>query len=93
MAYATTNPPQLVQSAIAGFGQRWRYESADAAADADTDGYFTNAQDLGMKVGDIVEVVDTDTYLTTTHFVEAINADGSANLADGVAETSVTDTD
>lgn len=93
MAYATTNPPQLVSSAIAGFGQKWRYESADAAAVADTDGYFTNAKDLGIKAGDVIEVVDTDTFLTTTHAVATINADGSADLADGVAETSVTDTD
>lgn len=88
MAYAVTNPPQLKQSGFNGsMSSLWEYKSTDGAATVDADGYITDAEDLGMKVGDIVEVHDTDAspYLVTRHTVTEINTDGSANLsnADG----------
>lgn len=83
MAYVTTNPPYLVSKAIGGKGNTWRYESTDPAATVDGDGYITNAESLGMKVNDTVEVVDTDATppITTRHTVVAINANGSADLS------------
>lgn len=83
MTYATTNPPYLVSKAIAQKGQTWRYESTDPAATVDGDGYITNAQALGMRVNDTVEVIDTDATppLRTVHTVVTINADGSADLS------------
>lgn len=87
MAYSTSNPPMLISDGIGGKGQKWRYESTDAAADVDTDGYITNAEELGMKLYDTVDVMDTDAAvpILTVHTVVAINADGSADLsnADG----------
>ena len=87
MAYSTSNPPMLVTKAIGGKGNIWRYQSTDAAAVVDGDGYITNAKQLGMVLYDTVQVVDTDAVppITTNHTVVAINANGSADLsnADG----------
>lgn len=87
MTYSTSNPPFLVSKGIGGKGNYWKYESTDAAADVDADGYITNAEELGMKVNDEVAVTDTNATppITTRHTVVAINANGSADLsnADG----------
>ena len=95
MAYSTSSPPELVSSGIAGTGQIWNYETTDAAAVVDTDGYFTNGQLLGMKVGDLVIVRDTDASPTTTtiHTVLSLSSsDDSVDLSDAAA-TAGTDTD
>lgn len=80
MTYAVTNPPKLLSTLLAGNGQLWYYESADAATTVDDAGYITNAKDLGMKAADLVIVHDTGSPLTTMHRVEEINTDGSADL-------------
>lgn len=81
MAYATTNPPQLVAQPIAG-GSVWRYSSTDVHTDVDASGYFTNGAALGMKVGDVVFVVETDnSYAQTTHSVTAVTAGGAATIS------------
>lgn len=85
MAYATTNPPRLAFAAgLTGAGQRWVYRSSDAAATVDASGYFTNADDLGMLAGDIVEVHDTVTKLVTTHYVHSVTVSSAADLGTGV---------
>lgn len=95
MAYATSNPPKCV---VSGFNDQianvWHYESTDAAAVVDTAAYISNAQDLGMKVGDVVFVRDTDASpsVTTLHTVASIDANGAADLLDAGA-TIGTDTD
>jgi hypothetical protein len=61
----------------------WAYESADAAAVVDASGYITDADDLGMQVGDLVFSVDTDTLLTSMHVVITVTAGGAADLGDG----------
>ena len=95
MAYDTSNLSLINSGGIGGVRQQiWNYESTDAITVVRVDGYITNAKLRGMKQGDIVYVRDTDsdpnlTYITT---VNAINANGSADLSDGVAITA-TDTD
>lgn len=56
MAYSTSNPPSLVVQGVGGSGVSiFQYSStADAAADMDTAGFFTNGYDLGMRAGDVV---------------------------------------
>jgi hypothetical protein len=63
----------------------WDYSSTDAGSAVDASGYITNAKALGMKVGDIVRVTDTDAspVIVTLHRVVAINTNGSADLTDG----------
>lgn len=76
MTYAVTNPPALKSpSPLTGPGQTWVYRSTDVATDVDASGYFTNGYALGMKVGDIVEVFDTDTNdVLTLHRVTVSSA-------------------
>lgn len=91
MAYSTANPPRLKGQPIAG--QRdWQYVSADAATAVRVDGYFTNAEELGMKANDTVYITESDTGAQHIATVVAINANGSADLTDGLA-VGVTDTD
>lgn len=91
MAYATSNPPQLRgHSALAAFGAAagkgniWHYQSTDALATVVATNYITNAKDLGMQVGDIVEVNDTTTPAIAWARVTTVTATGtimSAGLA------------
>lgn len=92
MAYSTDNPPFLTSQGVGGSFRRWAYKSNDAPAVVRVDGYITNAEDLGMKVNDVVEVVDVDGQTVSLCTVRAINANGSADLSDGTALTQ-TDTD
>lgn len=71
MAYATSNPPQIMF--LGGIGGTlpsfWFYSSTDNATTVDVPGYFTDALALGIKVGDYIFVVDNDAspVLTTVH--------------------------
>lgn len=76
MAYSTSNPPQCIAQAIAG-PSHWLYKSADAHTDVDAANYFTNGKALGMKVGDLVSVLDTDADTATLHQVTAVTGSGA----------------
>lgn len=96
MTYSTSNPPILKVPSftnVSGESSTWTYASTDGATAVDADGYITNGKALGMKVGDLVEVTDTDAspVIVTTHRVVAVNADGSVDLTNG--DTTVTGTD
>lgn len=89
MAYSVANPPALKSpSPLTGAGQTWVYRSTDPAGTVDDADYFSNGSDLGMKVGDTVEVCDTDTSTTVTiHRVTAVTAGGAATVSAGLAVT------
>lgn len=92
MTYATSNPPALISTSLDGTGpNQWVYRSTDAAATVDAANYFTNGGSLGMRVGDLVWVTDTDAspVITTLHQVSA-TGDGTTDLND---LTTVTQTD
>lgn len=92
MAYATSNPPRLIVQGLAGTTPNiWAYSSTDAAADVDAANYITNGGSLGMKVGDLVFVTDTDAspVITTLHQVSA-TGDGTTDLNN---LTTITQTD
>ena len=60
MGYSTSIPPQLRVPAVGGLGpQIWSYESTDDDATVNGADYFSNGDDLGMAVGDLVIVYDT----------------------------------
>ena len=88
MAYATTNPPfKTGGSGIGGANANniWHYNSEDVSTDVDASGYFTNGYDLGMKVGDVVHVIETDnTYLLTIHSVTVVTAGGAATVSGAI---------
>jgi lipid-binding SYLF domain-containing protein len=82
MAYAASNPPTLNSQRVGGGGAIWTYLSTDVSTDVDAAGYFTNGDALGMKVGDVVLVIETDnSYLQTTHSVTAVTAGGAATVS------------
>lgn len=89
MAYATTNPPFLL-CASQDF-RLWVYKSEDASTVVDAAGYFTNGWDLGMRAGDLLIQVDTDTSATTLMYCNAASS-SSVDFTDGTAITA-TDTD
>ncbi len=92
MTYATSNPPALLTQAInGGAGKMWVYRSTDDAATVDGANYITNGGSLGLAVGDLVFVIDTDAspVITTLHQVSA-TGDGTTDLNN---LTTITQTD
>lgn len=92
MAYSTSNPPKLVTQALAGgAGKFWLYRSTDTASDVDAANYITDGGSLGMAIGDLVFVIDTDASppILTIHQVSA-TGDGTTDLNN---LTTVTQTD
>lgn len=92
MAYSTSNPPKLLVQGVGGSGPSiWSYSSTDAAATVDAANYITDGGSLGLKVGDLVYVVDTDAspVIVTLHQVSA-TGNGTTDLND---LTTITQTD
>lgn len=82
MAYATSNPPQLLVARVGSGTALWAYTSTDVHTDVDAADYFSNGDALGMKVGDVVLVSkSTATVGTTVHYVSAVTAGGAATVA------------
>jgi hypothetical protein len=74
MAYSASNPPQRIAGSLGSGRSVWMYVSADPIATVDDSGYFANGGQLGMKVGDIVFVVNTTGGLTTIAQVGTVSA-------------------
>jgi len=82
MAYATTNPPQLIVPGMGGGLALWAYASTDVHTDVDATGYFTDGAALGMRVNDTVIVTKTSATIgATIHTVTAVTAGGAATVA------------
>lgn len=94
MAYSTSNPPAMVTQRVgATGGAMWMYNSTDVSTTVDTAGYITNADDLGLKVGDIIFQTDTAAgAVAHIYAVNSVTAGGSCDLTNGTAITA-TDTD
>lgn len=82
MAYSTSTPPRCIARGIGASGSTWLYQSADVHTDVDAADYFSNGHALGMRVGDVVLVVETDnSYAQTTHSVTAVTTGGAATIS------------
>lgn len=81
MAYSVSNPPSLMVSRIGKGPAIWVYSSPDAIADVDGAGYFSNAEDLGMRQNDIVFVVNTTGNLLTLAKLGAISGGAATVVA------------
>ena len=94
MAYSAASLSRI-NGPLTGAGQRWRHESADAAAVADTAGFIADGGSRGLRATDIVEHRDTGTGIITSHVVVTVSATypGAINLSDGVVIGSATNTD
>jgi lipid-binding SYLF domain-containing protein len=69
------------------YGAIWVYSSADVDANVDAAGYFTDGDDRGLKLHDIVFIIDETTPLVTLAFVSAVTAGGAATVTFGAAAT------
>lgn len=87
MAYSTSNPPAMVSGTNSH--RNWVYKSTDAAAVVIVAGYITDADALGMQVGDTVTIIDTDSNPVdvTLSNVVSVTAGGGADLSTGTAIT------
>lgn len=84
MAYSVDTPPNVVSQGIGGIakGKLWTYLSADVHTDVDAADYFSNGHALGMRVGDVVIVVETDnSYALSMHVVTAVTTGGAATVS------------
>lgn len=87
MAYSTDNPPRMAVPAVGtDHPSIWLYTSTDAATTVRVADYITNAEELGMKVGDIVIQGSSDATVFHIYGVAAVDSDG-ADLTDGTAIT------
>lgn len=85
MSYSTSTPPQLMVPRMGSGIAIWAYASTDIHTDVDADNYFSNGDDLGMKVNDIVLVVKTTaTVGVTAHIVSSVTAGGAATIAPAI---------
>ncbi len=73
MAYSVDNPPARISDTVDGAANVWIYKSADDDATVNGASYFTNGVTLGMKVGDILLVIDTATPKGSYHFVTSVS--------------------
>lgn len=82
MAYAVTLPPKRIGGGIGAGGSLWLYQSADVHTDVDAADYFSNGWSLGLRVGDVVLVVETDnTYALSLHVVTVSTVGGASTVA------------
>lgn len=89
MAYSTANPPAEVWQTIGGGTRCWVYKSTDAIATVNTANYFTNGGTLGMKVNDVIYIVDTTNGLVDIAVVNA-TGNGTVDITNGLR---ITETD
>lgn len=73
MAY-TTATLNCIAGGVGSCPQLWVYTNTDAHTDVDAADYFSDGAAKGMKVNDVVIVVDTDTSTCTIHMVSAVGA-------------------
>ena len=78
MTYSATTLNQVTPR-IGGGPALWIYSNTDAHTAVDESGYFSDGEARGMKVNDVVIVVDTDTSTCTVHMVSAVST--SATIA------------
>lgn len=90
MAYDADNPPVMCVPRLgSGTGDGttttksaaiWTYTSADPVATVIGADYFSDGDDLGMKVNDVVIVCDDNTPQVTLAMVTAVTAGGAATV-------------
>ncbi len=91
--YSTSNPPGLIASAIGGGPRIWYYSSVDAVTVVRATGYFTNGYTLGMRVGDLVFVLDNDASPVTGSWCWVTDVSASTGVADISDGVTITGTD
>lgn len=104
MAYSTANPPVPVSiGPLAGFNANepggtyttpklWVYSSADPIATVQGAAYFSNGLTLGMRLGDIVFVIDNNLSKMYPSFVTAVTPTAGAPAVAGTGSATINST-
>ena len=79
MSYSTLTPPVRVWGTIAG-ASGWYYTSDDDDGTVMGANYVTDAQDLGMKVGDVIHIWEDDAGIGSTAWISAVASTGSTMI-------------
>lgn len=89
MAYTPNGLTLMVPRLGDNYGAIWCYSSIDidGAAGVTAAGYFTDGDDRGLKLHDVVLIIDETTPLVTLGFVSAVTAGGAATVTFGAAAT------
>lgn len=88
MAYSSTNPPHLVNQPFGDGGIRtWSYKSTDAIATVCGSSYVSDGYVRGMRVGDIVYVLDTSSTLGSIGYVSAVSTGAGATILSSFVTT------
>ncbi len=93
MAYNTNNPPVLLASRFdGGSGSLWSYISTDDLGTISGSGYFSNAFNVGLKVGDVILCSESDNSYAPALVTIASISSGAAtvNASEITAGTGVT---
>lgn len=81
MAYSASGL-SLLKDLIGGKQREWVYRTTDAITTVDNTDYFASANtDYGMRAGDVVWVIKTDTSNVYFCYVSAVDADGNATVS------------
>jgi hypothetical protein len=80
MAFAASGLVVMVPSIGAG-PALYRYTSTDGHATVEATDYFAAMETYGMRVGDVVIVIDSDAPAVTIHTVTAVDSDGNATIS------------
>lgn len=82
MAYVTANLVNIVPRMGQDGTAVWGYEGTDIHTDVDAADFFSDGDDKGLRVGDVMFVSKTDATIgTTVHYVQTVTADGAATIA------------
>ena len=80
MAYVTAQLVCMVPH-FGGNPAWWNYYGVDVHTDVDAADFFSDGSDKGMKVNDVVFVMDTTTpFGVTAHAVTVVTAGGAASI-------------
>ena len=91
MAYSTSTAPGCIaQKNGSNGGDLWLYKSTDSLAVVSVAGYFTNGDDLGMEVGDMMIVINSTTGAANIVPVTVVTTGGAASVSGGTQELTVT---
>jgi len=86
MSYSTSNPPHVIAPRMGDGGTAlWGFRSTEGTTlISSVSGYFSNGKSLGMKVGDVVFVTESDnSYALSVGSVTAISTAGAATIVIG----------
>jgi len=93
MAYSSANLNLITPSFTNNTGEIgvWSYYSTDAATAVDVPGYISDAKEKGIKVNDLIYVVDSDASPVIVTLHRAISYSGDT-LTISTGDTAVTGT-